>query len=103
MAEKNIFHEFITDPGLAEIYYIKSYLAALVVELIAKKDWTQTEAAERLGVKQPRISEIKKAKLDKFSVDFLLLLLVKLDYRFDIDFTPKRSRKPMTISLRSTQ
>lgn len=99
MAEKNIFHEFIEDAGLAEALHLKSYLAALVVELIAQKKWTQTEAAEILGVKQPRISEIKQAKLDKFSVDFLLLLLSKLDYKIEIDFTPKKLKKPIKVSL----
>lgn len=99
MAEKNIFNEFIEDPGLADALYLKSYLAALVVELIAEKKWTQTEAAKHLDIKQPRISEIKQAKLDKFSVDFLLLLLAKLDYKLEIEFAPRKLKKPIKVSL----
>lgn len=99
MAELNIYHDFIEDSVQAELFHIKAYLAALVVELIAQKNWKQAEAAQALGVAQPRISEIRKAKLDKFSVDFLLSLLVKLGYQFDIDFTPKSSKKPMKVAL----
>lgn len=103
MAEPNIYHDFIEDPVQAELFHIKAYLAALVVELISLKGWKQAEAAIALGVAQPRISEIRKAKLEKFSVDFLLALLVKLGYQFDIDFTPKSSKKPMKLAVRSKQ
>lgn len=99
MAEKNIFNEFIEDSGRAEALHLKSYLAALVVALIASKKWNQTEAAKHLDVKQPRISEIKQAKLDKFSVDFLLQLLAKLGYRLELDFNPQKLKKPIKISL----
>lgn len=103
MAELNIYHDFIEDPVQAELFHIKAYLAALVVELIAQRDWKQADAAKALGVAQPRISEIRKAKLEKFSVDFLLSLLVKLGYQFDIDFTPKSIKKPIKVALRIKQ
>jgi len=99
MAEKNLFHDLADDLGQAENLHLKSFLAALIVNLIAQKKWTQTEAAKYLGVKQPRISEIKNAQLTKFSVDFLLQLLSKLNYRIDIDFNPHKQKKPITVSL----
>jgi len=99
MAEKNIFNDLEVAPDLVEILHLKSYLSALVVALISEKKWTQTEAAKHLGVKQPRISEIKHAQLEKFSVDFLLQLLSKLDYRIDIEFSPHRLKKPIKMAL----
>lgn len=38
---------------------------------------TQTEAAERLGVTQARVSELVRGKWKKFSLDMLLTLAIK--------------------------
>ena len=103
MIEKNIFQDFIEDSVHAEMLHIKSYLASLVVEVIAQQKWTQSKAAEELSIAQPRISEIKQAKLEKFSVDFLLTILAKLGYRFEIGFTPKNLKKPIQVTLKQAK
>ena len=99
MAEKNFFYDLTEDPVQAEILHIKSYLSSLVVDVIANKKWTQAEAAAVLGIAQPRISEIKQAKLDKYSVDFLLSILVQLGYGLTVNFTPKSKKKPIQFAL----
>lgn len=38
---------------------------------ISKQGWTQTEAATHFGVAQPRISDLMRGKVSKFSVDKL--------------------------------
>ncbi len=38
---------------------------------------TQTQAASRLGVTQARISDIKRGKIDKFSLDLLVRLAAR--------------------------
>lgn len=35
---------------------------------------TQTEAARRLGVTQPRLNDLLRSKIDKFSLDALIVL-----------------------------
>ncbi len=57
---------------------IKSMLAPLVCGLIRDQKMTQSEAAERLGVTQPRISALMNGKLDLFSVDALFGYLFAL-------------------------
>ena len=39
-------------------------------------DWrlTQAEAAKRLGVTQPRMNDLLRGRIDKFSLDALMLL-----------------------------
>jgi predicted XRE-type DNA-binding protein len=44
-------------------------------ELIRRKGWTQQEAAKALGVTQPRVSDLVRGKIDRFSVDNLIELL----------------------------
>jgi transcriptional regulator with XRE-family HTH domain len=45
---------------------------------IQKNSWTQAQAAELLGVAQPRISDLMQGHVDRFTVDMLMIWLQKL-------------------------
>ncbi|WP_344701986.1 helix-turn-helix domain-containing protein, partial [Halomonas cibimaris] len=61
--------------------------------------WTQTSAAKKLGVSQPRISNLMNGKIDKFSVDMLLEILFKLGYTLDMRFNPMDHKNPLDIRI----
>jgi predicted XRE-type DNA-binding protein len=50
----------------------RSELMGELAELIRRQGWTQKEAAARLGVTQPRISDLTRGKIDLFSLDTLV-------------------------------
>ena len=56
------------------------------------RDWnvTQAEAARRLGVRQPRLNDLLRGKIDLFSLDTLVNLAVKagLSVRMDVTEGP---------------
>ena len=55
--------------------------ASLIREIRAKvKDagWKQTETAHQLGITQPRVSDLLRGKLSKFSLDALVNMLARL-------------------------
>lgn len=55
--------------------------ANLIHEIRARVDsagWTQTETAQRLGVTQPRVSDLLTGKLSRFSLDALVNMLARL-------------------------
>jgi len=55
--------------------------ASLIREIRAKvttAGWTQTETARQLGITQPRVSDLLRGKLSKFSLDALVNMLAKL-------------------------
>lgn len=61
--------------------------AMLMVELekhIREKGLTQKRAAERLGVTQPRISDLMRGKIDLFSVDTLITMLTHAGLKVDV-------------------
>lgn len=58
---------------------LRTQLLKEVKEEILKKGWTQVQAAEKLGIKQPHVSEIFSLRIDKFSVEALIKLLYRLD------------------------
>ena len=49
-----------------------------VAECIKQKGWTQADAAQFLGVGQPRISDVVQGRVERFSVDMLMTWLTKL-------------------------
>jgi predicted XRE-type DNA-binding protein len=73
----NVFADLGFPPAEASILAIRSDLIAQLRLLIARKQWTQGQAAEHLGVTQSRVSDLIRGKWDKFSVDMLLVLAAR--------------------------
>ena len=55
-----------------------------ILKRIEQKGWTQKEAAKIMGVTQPRISDLKRSKLDLFSMDSLIAMAGRAGIRFDL-------------------
>ena len=71
-------------PGAAENMRIRSTLMHEVVEYINRAGITQTEAARRFGVTQPRISDLNRGKVDLFSIDALVNMLTVAGLRLEL-------------------
>jgi predicted XRE-type DNA-binding protein len=56
---------------------IKSYLMMQVEAFIKEKGMTQDQAAKLMGVSRPRISDVKRGKIDKFTIDALVDMLTR--------------------------
>ncbi len=73
----NVFEDLGFSREEAEHLRIRSALMATLGELIAKRGWTQLQAAKLLGVTQPRVSDLMRGKIDLFSIDTLVDMLSK--------------------------
>lgn len=60
----------------AENMKLRARLMTALEQHIVEKGWTQSEAARRLGVTQPRISDLKRGKIDLFALDGLVTMAV---------------------------
>lgn len=71
---------------IGEALLLRTQLLHKVKAELEKKNWSPKEAAEKLGVQQPRISEIRSLRIDKFSVELLVKYLFRLgkEVTFDI-------------------
>lgn len=56
----------------AASFSARSELMVELAELIRRQGWTQKQAALKLGVTQPRISDLTRGKIDLFSLDTLM-------------------------------
>jgi predicted XRE-type DNA-binding protein len=72
-----IFLDLGFEPHEAAVMLLRSELAEALRKWIDRHGLTQAEAAHRLGVTQPRISEIARNKVDKLSLDYLVGLCAK--------------------------
>lgn len=63
---------------------IRSKIMAVIASEIKNNQWTQEEAAKVIGVNQPRISHIKRGYLDRFSLEMLIKILIRLGYKESI-------------------
>ncbi len=82
----NVFEDLGFDPDEAALLSVKSTFLAALGEFVAAFD-TQAEAADALGVKQPRVSEIANGRLSKFSTDLLIKLCERAGIEVAVEAT----------------
>ena len=72
-------------PAEAENMKLRSRLMIILKDHIKAQGWTQAEAAKRLNVTQPRISDLMRGKIDLFGLDSLVTMLraagLRLEFR----------------------
>ena len=87
----------LVDLGLedAEELSAKAILAIKLNELIDQRELSQTAAAEAMGMSQPKVSQIRRYKLQNISLERLMQALVSLDQHVEIVVQPaRRSQAP---------
>jgi predicted XRE-type DNA-binding protein len=79
-------------------------LAVEINSVIGEMKLSQTEAAEKLGINQPKISALSKYRLEGFSVERLMTFLTRLNRDVEIVIRRKtRSRRPARILVSASQ
>lgn len=85
-SRNNVF----TDVNIPQsgLYLAKAELANSICEVIKERNLTQMEAAEILGINQPKVSAIVRGNLDGFSLDRLFKFLNLFDRDIEIVIRP---------------
>jgi len=93
LSSGNVF----ADLGLAnpEEELLKATLVREIRGIIRRRNLTQAQAAELIGLKQPDISAIVTGRTGKFSLDRLVRCLNKLDYRVEVVVRQKTASEPV--------
>ena len=73
---------------MAENERVRRELIAAINQSLDRRGWTQVEAAEYLGVSQPRISGVRNGRFRNFRVDSLLTMATKLGITVDVILEP---------------
>jgi predicted XRE-type DNA-binding protein len=64
---------------------MRSNVMAIINATIRGWNTTQAQAARRLGITQPRLNDLLKGKISKFSLDTLLTLATRAGLKVKID------------------
>ena len=76
----------ITDtPEEATNLRLRSELMDKITALIQSKGWTQLEAAKQCSVTQPRINELLRGRISRFSLDALVNIAAHLGQRVHVE------------------
>ena len=89
-------------PG-ADERMLKAQLAVQIRRFIEQKGWTQAEAAEEIGLDQPKVSHLLRGRLAGFSVDRLLHVLNRLGHSVEVrisaeEHDPEEAQTLVTVS-----
>lgn len=71
----NVFADLGFDAPQATHLRMRSDLMIRLSRLIETRGLTQRQAARLLGVSQPRVSDLVRGKIDRFSIDTLVAML----------------------------
>jgi predicted XRE-type DNA-binding protein len=63
----------------------RAELMQKIAKRLKKRHWTQAEAAKRCGVTQPRINDLLRGKVSRFSLDALVNIAAALGFRVRVD------------------
>lgn len=74
----------------AEELSAKAILAVKLNELIEGRGLNQTEVATITGMTQPKVSQVRRYKLQNISLERLMQALVSLDQQVEITVKPAR-------------
>ncbi|SEG13403.1 Predicted DNA-binding protein, contains XRE-type HTH domain [Bryocella elongata] len=56
-------------------------------EIIRSRSWTQAVAAKQCRVSQPRLNDLMRGRIDKFSIDALVNMAASLGLRVSFELT----------------
>lgn len=94
----SIFDAITKDPSEAAQMRFRADMMLALRGYFQDKGWDQKQIGTKLGVKQPRVSELMNGKIHLFSSDLLVVFLAKLGFRLAPAFTPATKTRKASIT-----
>jgi predicted XRE-type DNA-binding protein len=80
----NVYRDLGFAPAEAEYLLLRSRLMLMVSEVVRTRELTQAQAAKLFGVSQPRVSDVVRGRVARFTIDALVEMLARAGIRLDI-------------------
>ncbi len=71
-------------PAEAANLRLRSELMDQIAAVVTEQGWTQSEAAARCGVTQPRMNDLLRGRISRFSLDALVNIAAALGLRVQV-------------------
>ncbi len=89
---KSVWDALADTPEQAANLRARSGLMQQITEIIQANDWTQAEAAAKCGVTQPRMNDLLRGRVSRFSLDALVNIAAALGRHVRVELGPSRKR-----------
>lgn len=80
-------------PEAAANMRARSDLMIEISEMVKARRWTQAEAAAHCGLTQPRVSDLLRGRIARFSLDALVNIATALGRRVVVGLEPEPKRR----------
>jgi predicted XRE-type DNA-binding protein len=87
----DVFRDLGFDPAEAASLRLRSDLMTELSKVVRARRLTQAKAATLFGVSQPRVSDLMRGHIDRFSVDTLVAMLGRAGLQVRLVVKPRRS------------
>jgi predicted XRE-type DNA-binding protein len=87
----NVFRDF--GDADADREQLRAILAARIVTVLDARNLTVRKAGELTGVAAADFSRLRRARLGRFTIDRLMIILSRLDQRVDVSVTIRSRRR----------
>jgi predicted XRE-type DNA-binding protein len=99
----SVFDAIADTPQQAANLRLRAELMQRIDKWIERKGWTQREAAERCAITQPRMNDLLRGRLSRFSLDALVNIAAALGLRIEFKqaawrMAAKKSSRPKRTS-----
>lgn len=85
----SVWDALVDTPEEAENLRVRSQLMRAIRRVVKAWDVSQKEAAQRLHITQPRLNDLLKGKIEKFSLDALVNMLASADLELEVRISNK--------------
>lgn len=72
---------------------MRSHLMIAIEKQVAKWKLSQEDAAKQLGVTRPRLSDLLLGKINKFSLDALMMIAERAGLKVELSIATGKKRK----------
>jgi predicted XRE-type DNA-binding protein len=80
----NVWDAIADSPEEAANLELRYVLMEKIAGIIEKNGWTQAEAAKRCGVSQPRVNDLLRGRIARFSLDALVNIVAALGQKVKV-------------------
>ena len=77
-AYRSVWDAIADTPEEAANMQARAEMMRGIAAIVTRHQWTQAEAARRCGVTQPRMNDLLRGRLSKFSLDALVNMAARL-------------------------
>ena len=82
---QNVWDAIADTPEQAANLRARAELMEQISIILIKNNWTQTEAATHCGVTQPRINDLMRGRVSRFSLDALVNIATAIGQRVHVE------------------